>query len=77
MSNLLNPAIPIDLEPDYKPREDGSKMLALVWQGKTNVKLQEVDVPDVTQPVSLPYPMPASWYSFSSPRVICFGRGCA
>lgn len=44
--------LPAVCEPHYKPRTDGSKMKALVYHGRRDVRVQEVDVPDITQPVS-------------------------
>jgi hypothetical protein len=44
--------IDVQVEPSYKAREDGSKMKALAWYGSNDVRMIQVPVPDITQPVS-------------------------
>ncbi|RSH87076.1 hypothetical protein EHS25_003565 [Saitozyma podzolica] len=34
----------------YKPREDGSTMRALTWQGKDSVVVKDMPIPDITEP---------------------------
>ena len=41
---------PVDLTPEYKGREDGSKMKALAWFGNKQVTVVEAPVPDITEP---------------------------
>ncbi|KLO20631.1 GroES-like protein [Schizopora paradoxa] len=41
---------PVDLTPEYKGREDGSKMKALAWFGNKQVSVVEAPVPDITEP---------------------------
>jgi len=41
---------PVSLTPEYKGREDGSKMKALAWFGNKQVSVVEAPVPDITEP---------------------------
>lgn len=34
----------------YKPRDDGSTMRALTWQGKDSVVVKDMPIPDITEP---------------------------
>ena len=42
--------IPVDANPAYMHREDGSTMKALAWFGTKDVKLIEAPIPDITDP---------------------------
>ena len=37
----------------HKVRESGEKMKALVWHGNTNVKIEEVGIPTLTEPTDV------------------------
>lgn len=41
---------PVSLTPEYKGREDGSKMKALAWFGGKQVSVVEAPIPDITEP---------------------------
>jgi threonine dehydrogenase-like Zn-dependent dehydrogenase len=41
---------PTIVKPQYKHREDGSTMKALVWFGTTDVRVIDTPIPDVTEP---------------------------
>ena len=38
-----------EVKPEYRGRGDGSKMKALAWFGKEDVRVIEAPVPDITQ----------------------------
>jgi hypothetical protein len=41
--------VDVDVTPQYKGREDGSKMKALAWFGTNDVRMIEAPIPDITQ----------------------------
>jgi threonine dehydrogenase-like Zn-dependent dehydrogenase len=41
---------PTDVQAEYKPRPDGSKMKALAWFGAQDVRMIEAPIPDITEP---------------------------
>lgn len=42
--------VPTATTPEYKHREDGSKMKALAWFGPKDVRMVEAPIPDITEP---------------------------
>jgi threonine dehydrogenase-like Zn-dependent dehydrogenase len=41
---------PVEVNPEYKGRGDGSTMKALAWFGTNDVRLVEAPIPDITEP---------------------------